>query len=258
MERPPSSCACQPRRGRRVDRLRASPAEEGGLWSQDTASGPAARATIVLLAAREGGPNARMAAQTRMRVDTVRTWRGRLAAGVLSTLSDRPRSLRFRSPKSRWGPASYPPRPGPHCHAGRARNRPARWSPGPSHRPCRPPPCAAGSRPTRASPDSTGPGSSSVARTSRPRHPACADLYARTFVGEPLGEEECVISSDEKTTTQARCRCHPTLASGQAWAMRVNHEYGRGGALAYLAAYDVHRAPRSSAAANPRPASSPS
>ncbi|MCX4685073.1 hypothetical protein OG401_12255 [Kitasatospora purpeofusca] len=23
--------------------------------------------------------------------------------------------------------------------------------------------------------------------------------------------------------------------------MRVNHEYGRGGALAYLAAYDVHR-----------------
>ncbi|WP_406130159.1 hypothetical protein OHQ89_51445 [Streptomyces canus] len=24
--------------------------------------------------------------------------------------------------------------------------------------------------------------------------------------------------------------------------MRVNHEYGRGGALAYLAAYDVHRA----------------
>jgi len=24
--------------------------------------------------------------------------------------------------------------------------------------------------------------------------------------------------------------------------MRVNHEYGRGGALAYLAAYDVHQA----------------
>ncbi|MET9661861.1 hypothetical protein [Streptomyces sp. NPDC006510] len=41
---------------------------------------------------------------------------------------------------------------------------------------------------------------------------------------------------------QARRRCHPTLAPGQARAMRVNHEYGRGGALAYLAAYDVHRA----------------
>ncbi|MFD7321659.1 transposase [Streptomyces sp. NPDC059875] len=50
-----------------------------------------------------------------------------------------------------------------------------------------------------------------------------------------------MISSDEKTSIQARCRCHPTLAPGQARAMRVNHEYGRGGALAYLAAYDVHR-----------------
>jgi hypothetical protein len=34
----------------------------------------------------------------------------------------------------------------------------------------------------------------------------------------------------------------PTLAPGAARAMRVNHTYGRGGALAYLAAYDVHRA----------------
>ena len=69
------------------------------------------------------------------------------------------------------------------------------------------------------------------------------DLYARTFDGEPLGEDEYVISSDEKTSIQARCRCHPTLAPGQARAMRVeNHEYGRGGALAYLAAYDIHRA----------------
>ncbi|MCX5559482.1 transposase [Streptomyces sp. NBC_00038] len=51
-----------------------------------------------------------------------------------------------------------------------------------------------------------------------------------------------MISSDEKTSVQARCRCHPTLAPGRARAMRVNHEYGRGGAVAYLAAYDVHRA----------------
>lgn len=34
----------------------------------------------------------------------------------------------------------------------------------------------------------------------------------------------------------------PPLAPGQARAMRVNHEYERGCALAYLAAYDVHRA----------------
>ncbi|MDJ0385954.1 hypothetical protein [Streptomyces sp. G-G2] len=68
------------------------------------------------------------------------------------------------------------------------------------------------------------------------------DLYARTYEGEPLGADEYVISSDEKTSIQARCRCHPTVAPGQARTMRVNHEYGRGGALAYLAAYDVHRA----------------
>jgi hypothetical protein len=51
-----------------------------------------------------------------------------------------------------------------------------------------------------------------------------------------------VISSDEKTSIQARCRCHPTLPPGISRTMRVNHEYDRGGALAYLAAYDVHRA----------------
>jgi len=68
------------------------------------------------------------------------------------------------------------------------------------------------------------------------------DLYARTWQGTPLGAEEYVISADEKTSIQARCRCHPTLAPGQARAMRVNHTYGRGGAVAYLAAYDVHRA----------------
>lgn len=51
-----------------------------------------------------------------------------------------------------------------------------------------------------------------------------------------------MISSDEKTSIQARCRCHPTLAPGAARRMRVNHEYQRKGALAYLAAYDVHQA----------------
>ncbi|HEV8274668.1 MAG TPA: transposase, partial [Streptosporangiaceae bacterium] len=40
---------------------------------------------------------------------------------------------------------------------------------------------------------------------------------------------------------QARCRCHPTLPPGKARAMRVEHDYQRGGALAYLAAWDVHR-----------------
>jgi len=68
------------------------------------------------------------------------------------------------------------------------------------------------------------------------------DLYARVWDGVPLDPDEYVISSDEKTSIQARCRCHPTLPPGKARGMRVNHEYERGGALAYLAAYDVHQA----------------
>lgn len=67
-------------------------------------------------------------------------------------------------------------------------------------------------------------------------------LYKRRWQGRKLGPREYVISSDEKTSVQARCRCHPSLAPGQARIMRVNHEYERDGALAYLAAYDVGRA----------------
>ena len=68
------------------------------------------------------------------------------------------------------------------------------------------------------------------------------DLYARTWDGKPLTDNEYVISADEKTSIQARCRCHPTLPPGLARMMRVNHDYHRGGALAYLAAYDVGHA----------------
>jgi hypothetical protein len=68
------------------------------------------------------------------------------------------------------------------------------------------------------------------------------DLHAGIWQGEPLGHDEYVIPSDDKTSIQARCRCHPTPAPGQPRAMRVNHEYQRGGALAYPAAYDVHQA----------------
>jgi hypothetical protein len=68
------------------------------------------------------------------------------------------------------------------------------------------------------------------------------DLYARVFEDDELGDDEFVICSDEKTSIQARCRCHPSLPPGRARLMRVEHEYERGGAIAYLAAYDVHRA----------------
>jgi transposase len=68
------------------------------------------------------------------------------------------------------------------------------------------------------------------------------DLYDRVFQGQRLGADEYVISADEKTSIQARCRCHASLPPGVARAMRIEHEYERGGALAYLAAWDVHQA----------------
>src|SRR5438094_10428454 len=36
------------------------------------------------------------------------------------------------------------------------------------------------------------------------------DLYARQYDGSPLATDEFVISADEKTSIQARLRCHPS------------------------------------------------
>jgi transposase len=69
---------------------------------------------------------------------------------------------------------------------------------------------------------------------------AVLDLYARIWDGVALEPGDYVLCADEKTSIQARCRCHPTLPPGKARMMRVEHEYARGGALAYLAAWDVH------------------
>ncbi len=53
--------------------------------------------------------------------------------------------------------------------------------------------------------------------------------------------DDYVISADEKTSIQARRRCHPSTPPLRGQTMRVEHEYQRGGALAYLAAWDVRR-----------------
>ena len=68
------------------------------------------------------------------------------------------------------------------------------------------------------------------------------DLYERRWQGQPLREDEFLISTDEKTSIQARLRIHPSLPTEPGKTMRVEHEYARGGAWAYLAALDVHRA----------------
>jgi transposase len=204
------------------------------------------RAQIVLHAAR-GRSNARIARETGLHLDTVRCWRGRFAGRGLTGLSDRNRSGR---------PPSYTSLQVAQAKALACRLPAeigvplARWS-------C--PELAA----ELAARDITGPVSASTVRrwlhqdALKPwQHQSwifitdpdfqvkaerVLDLYARTWQGRALGEDEYVISADEKTSIQARCRCHPTVAPGRARAMRVNHTYGRGGALAYLAAYDVHR-----------------
>ena len=68
------------------------------------------------------------------------------------------------------------------------------------------------------------------------------DLYARHWQGKRLKSDEFVISADEKTSIQARIRKHPSLPPRPAQAARIEHEYARGGAWAYMAALDVHRA----------------
>lgn len=68
------------------------------------------------------------------------------------------------------------------------------------------------------------------------------DLYAREWEGKRLTKRDYVISADEKTSIQARVRCHDTLAAAAGRDTRVEHEYDRGGSLAYLAAWDVHQA----------------
>jgi len=67
------------------------------------------------------------------------------------------------------------------------------------------------------------------------------DLYAGIWQGESLRDDDHILSADEKTSIQARIRCHPSLVPAPGRPRRVEPEYERGGALQYLAAWDVRR-----------------
>ncbi len=67
------------------------------------------------------------------------------------------------------------------------------------------------------------------------------DLYAGRWQGEPLGPKDHILSADEKTSIQARRRCHPSLPPAPGRGAYIENEYERGGALQYLAAWDVRR-----------------
>ena len=74
------------------------------------------------------------------------------------------------------------------------------------------------------------------------------DLYAGIWQGQLLGSKDHILSADEKTSIQApfprrasRIRCHPSLPTAPGRPTRIENEYERGGALQYLAAWDVRR-----------------
>ena len=68
------------------------------------------------------------------------------------------------------------------------------------------------------------------------------DLYQGFWNGKQLRPNDYVISSDEKTSIQARNRKGLHTASGPGQNQRIEFEYQRAGALAYIAAWDVQRA----------------
>ncbi|MEX2983983.1 helix-turn-helix domain-containing protein [Streptomyces sp. C36] len=179
------------------------------------------RAQVVLHAAR-GRSNARVARETGPHLDTVRKWRGRFAELGLAGLTDRKRTGRpasftalqaarvkaltcrlpaeTRVPLSRW---SCPELAREAMEQGIATPVSAstvrRWLGEDALKPWR----------HRSWIFITDPGFQPMAEH-------VPDLYARAWGGVPLGEDEYVVSADEKTSIQARCRCHPTLAPGQA------------------------------------------
>jgi hypothetical protein len=68
------------------------------------------------------------------------------------------------------------------------------------------------------------------------------DLYQRAWNGKALREDEFVLCADDKTSIQARARRHPTYPAQPGSPIKVEHEYKRCGAWAYVAALDVHQA----------------
>lgn len=205
------------------------------------------RARIVLLAA-SGLENRVIADRLGVCDDTARKWRRRYCQGGLTGLADAPRPGRPRTFSARAvaevkALACEPP-------AGSGKPL-ARWT------------CPELARQAAAAGILASVSASTVRRWLAsdaikpwqhrswifPRDPYFAlkggralDLYQREWEGQPLGADEYVLSADEKPGVQARSRVHLPLPPGPRRPMRAESEYVRCGTLAYLAAYDVHRA----------------
>jgi transposase len=205
------------------------------------------RARIVLLAAGDVG-NSEIARRLGTCADTARKWRRRYCLKGPAGLADARRAGRPRS----FPAAVVAGVKALACEMPAEAGAPlARWT------------CPELARKAAASGTGPAPSASTVRRWLAedvlkpwqhrswifPRDPRFAekaaralDLYQREWEGRPLGQDEYVLSSDEKPGVQARSRRHLPLPPAPRRAMRAESEYGRLGTLAYLAAYDVHRA----------------
>jgi transposase len=202
------------------------------------------RAQIVLAASR-GQDSARIAADLRITVDTVRKWRGRFAGRGLDGLADLPRSGRPRriSELTRAAVVALA------CQLPAATGVPlSRWT-GPELL----------AEITRAAPEEKLSVSSVLRILAEhpvkpwqyrswicPRDPdfearaaVILDLYQGYYQGTRLQPGDRILSVDAKPSIQARGRCRPTAPAARGTPVRVEHEYVRHGALALLAALDV-------------------
>jgi transposase len=204
------------------------------------------RAQIVRAAAR-GHANERISAELGVGVDTVRKWRGRFAEHGLGGLVDLPRTGRPRRITALERAAVVALA----CQPPAATGVPlARWS-GPE----------LAAELTAQGLVNSPVSASSILRILAehpvkpwqyqswiyPRDPnfgarasVVLDLYQGRYEGEPLRPGDRILSVDAKPSIQARGRCHPTLPAAPGRPARVEHEYERNGALALLAAFDVH------------------
>ncbi|MDV7087938.1 IS630 family transposase [Rhodococcus opacus] len=218
---------------------------EGWVRAGNTPQRTVMRALIVLMAA-DGDSNAHIAAELGVCVDTARKWRARFYRRGIEGLTDAPRSGR----PPRYSPSQVAAVKAWACQLPTEHELPlSRWSAPELARQLLIDGISASATTVRRwlAQDALKPWQyQSWIFIRDPQFEIKAavvlDLYARRYDGVELGADEYVISADEKPSIQARRRCHPTQPAGTGRPMRVNHDYRRGGALAYLAAYDVHHA----------------
>ncbi len=216
-----------------------------GQWCRPSAQCRQRLRAQIVLAAAQGVANQQIANQLGISRETVRKWRARYATQGLAGLGDLPRSgrpRRFTAVQVAQVKAIACTTPDDHgvplarwsiCEIARqaikdavvesiSRHTVARWLAMDALKPWQ----------TRSWISVRDPHFGERAGT-------VLDLYERLWHGEPLGENDFVISADEKPGIQALHRLAPARALLPGRVGRVEFDYRRGGTLAYLAALDI-------------------